>query len=105
MPQVGFEPATHGLKVRCATGANGNAPGIRTQLSGFRDQRPEPLDDRVIMRTISHLHIYYSIKSKRKQIWCPRRDSNPQNSDFESDMYANSITRANGMLSIRIHRT
>ncbi len=27
--------------------------------------------------------------------WCPQRDSNPQNSDFESDTYTNSITGAN----------
>ena len=26
--------------------------------------------------------------------WCPGRDSNPQNSDFESDTYTNSITWA-----------
>ena len=29
------------------------------------------------------------------EFWWPGWDSNPQNSDFESDTYANSITRPN----------
>ena len=33
--------------------------------------------------------------NERQIVWCPQRDSNPQNSDFESDTYTNSITGAN----------
>jgi hypothetical protein len=38
--------------------------------------------------------------------WCPQRDSNPQNSDFESDKYTNSITGAdfNALLSMRVFK-
>ncbi len=39
----------------------------------------------------AHLHVLQS----DVQVWCPGRDSNPQNHDFESRTYANSITRAN----------
>ena len=33
--------------------------------------------------------------------WCGGRDSNPQNSDFKSDMYTNSITTAVTLLYLK----
>ena len=49
-----------------------------------------------IRRVEAYCILHYTIA-----VWCGGRDSNPQNSDFKSDMYTNSITSARTLLYLK----